>query len=125
MGSVGPLARRTAFKRSLARMLRPEGASRCHRDLQHGELACYSPPTPSRNFEMQDRGRTMRFLALDRRSFLMMTTALGVGTAWPWRAQAQDQTVLRIRSYSDLQVSNPLNRLGQPGATSWMRSSPT
>jgi peptide/nickel transport system substrate-binding protein len=57
----------------------------------------------------------MRFVALDRRSFLMMTSALGVGAlARPWRALAQDRSTLRIRSYSDLQVLDPLNRLAQP-----------
>jgi peptide/nickel transport system substrate-binding protein len=57
----------------------------------------------------------MRFLALDRRSFLLMTTALGAGAlSWPWRARAQDGRALRIRSYSDLQVLDPLNRLAQP-----------
>ena len=57
----------------------------------------------------------MRFLDLDRRSFLMMTAALGAGAAWrPGRARAQDRSVLRTRSYSDLQVLDPLNRLAQP-----------
>jgi peptide/nickel transport system substrate-binding protein len=57
----------------------------------------------------------MRFLDLDRRSFLMMTTALGAGAlARPWGVRAQDRSVLRIRSYSDLQVLDPLNRLAQP-----------
>jgi len=57
----------------------------------------------------------MRFLDLDRRSFLMMSSALGVGAvSWPWRVRAQDRTALRIRSYSDLQVLDPLNRLAQP-----------
>jgi peptide/nickel transport system substrate-binding protein len=57
----------------------------------------------------------MRFLDLDRRSFLMMTSALGLGAvAAPWPARAQDRSVLRIRSYSDLQVLDPLNRLAQP-----------
>jgi peptide/nickel transport system substrate-binding protein len=57
----------------------------------------------------------MRFVALDRRSFLMMSAALGVGViSRPRRAFAQDRTTLRIRSYSDLQVLDPLNRLAQP-----------
>src|ERR671918_479235 len=57
----------------------------------------------------------MRFVDLDRRSFLMMTSALGAGAlSWPWRVRAQDPTTLRIRSYSDLQVLDPLNRLAQP-----------
>ena len=59
----------------------------------------------------------MRFVELDRRSFLLMTSGLGAGAlAWSWRARAQDQSVLRIRSYSDLQVLDPLNRLAQPEA---------
>ena len=57
----------------------------------------------------------MRFVDLDRRSFLIMTGALGAGAlALPWRVRAQDRSVLRIRSYSDLQVLDPLNRLAQP-----------
>src|SRR5919106_456419 len=57
----------------------------------------------------------MRFVDLDRRSFLMMTGALGAGAvSWPCRVRAQDQSALRIRSYSDLQVLDPLNRLAQP-----------
>jgi len=57
----------------------------------------------------------MRFVDLDRRSFLMMSGALGVGAlARPWRVRAQDRSVLRIRSYSDFQVLDPLNRLAQP-----------
>ena len=56
----------------------------------------------------------MRFVDLDRRSFLIMTGALGAGAlALPWRVRAQDRSVLRIRSYSDLQVLDPLNRLAQ------------
>ena len=54
-------------------------------------------------------------VALNRRTFLMLTSALGVGaTLRPWRRPGQDQSVLRIRSYSDLQVLDPLNRLAQP-----------
>jgi hypothetical protein len=57
----------------------------------------------------------MRFVALDRRSFLLMTTALGAGAlSWPRRVRAQDRSALRIRSDSDLQVPDPLNRLAQP-----------
>ena len=57
----------------------------------------------------------IRFVALNRRRFLLLTSALGAGTALrPWRAMAQDQSVLHIRSYSDLQVLDPLNRLAQP-----------
>jgi peptide/nickel transport system substrate-binding protein len=57
----------------------------------------------------------IRFMALNRRTFLLFTSALGAGAlARPWRARAQDHTTLRIRSYSDLQVLDPLNRLAQP-----------
>ena len=50
----------------------------------------------------------MRFLDLDRRSFLMIATAVGAGAlSWPRRVRAQDRTTLRIRSYSDLQVLTP------------------
>jgi peptide/nickel transport system substrate-binding protein len=57
----------------------------------------------------------MRFVEVDRRSFLIMTGALGVGAlARPWRALAQDRSTLRIRFYSDLQVLDPLNRLAEP-----------
>ena len=57
----------------------------------------------------------MRWAGLDRRSLLALGAALGIGslprTRW---ARAQDKPVLRVRSYSDLQVLDPLNRLAQP-----------
>lgn len=57
----------------------------------------------------------IRFMALNRRTFLLLTSAFGAGAALrPWRALGQDQSVLRIRSYSDLQVLDPLDRLAQP-----------
>jgi peptide/nickel transport system substrate-binding protein len=57
----------------------------------------------------------IRFMALNRRTFLLLTSALGAGAlARPWRVRAQDRSALRIRSYSDLQVLDPLNRLAQP-----------
>ncbi|MGH6917448.1 MAG: ABC transporter substrate-binding protein, partial [Geminicoccaceae bacterium] len=57
----------------------------------------------------------MRFVAVNRRTLLQLTGALAAGGALrPWRALGQDQSVLRVRSYSDLQVLDPLNRLAQP-----------
>jgi peptide/nickel transport system substrate-binding protein len=57
----------------------------------------------------------IRFMALNRRTFLLLTSALGAAAlARPWRVRAQDRSALRIRSYSDLQVLDPLNRLAQP-----------
>ena len=57
----------------------------------------------------------IRFMALNRRTFLLLASALGTGAAWrSRRGFAQDRTTLRIRSYSDLQVLDPLNRLAQP-----------
>src|SRR5919106_1649137 len=54
-------------------------------------------------------------VALGRRTFLLLTSAVGAGVALrPWRASGQDQSVLHIRSYSDLQVLDPLDRLAQP-----------
>ncbi|HEX6012348.1 MAG TPA: hypothetical protein VFY87_11220, partial [Geminicoccaceae bacterium] len=44
-----------------------------------------------------------------------MSAALGAGSMLRARGgRAQDKPVLRIRSYSDLQVLDPLNRLAQP-----------
>ena len=61
------------------------------------------------------REAMMRFVALNRRTLLQLTGALAAGTALrPWRASAQDPSVLRVRSYSDLQVLDPLDRLAQP-----------
>jgi hypothetical protein len=41
---------------------------------------------------LADGRRAMRFVALDRRSFLLMTTALGAGAlSWPRRVRAQDR----------------------------------
>ena len=57
----------------------------------------------------------MPSVALNRRTFLLLTSTLGAGVALrPWRASGQDQSVLHIRSYSDLQVLDPLDRLAQP-----------
>ena len=57
----------------------------------------------------------IRFMALNRRTFLLLASAFGTGAAWrSRRGFAQDRTTLRIRSYSDLQVLDPLNRLAQP-----------
>jgi peptide/nickel transport system substrate-binding protein len=57
----------------------------------------------------------MPSMALNRRTFLLLTSTLGAGVALrPWRASGQDQSVLRVRSYSDLQVLDPLDRLAQP-----------
>jgi peptide/nickel transport system substrate-binding protein len=57
----------------------------------------------------------MRWMAVNRRAFLLLTSALGASTTLrPWRALGQDQSILRVRSYSDLQVLDPLNRLAQP-----------
>jgi peptide/nickel transport system substrate-binding protein len=56
-----------------------------------------------------------RLMTVNRRTFLLLTSALGASTTLrPWRALGQDQNVLHIRSYSDLQVLDPLNRLAQP-----------
>ena len=52
---------------------------------------------------------------IGRRSFLVLGTAMGLGPLWRVRrSQAADRAVLKIRSYSDLQVLDPLNRLAQP-----------
>jgi peptide/nickel transport system substrate-binding protein len=57
----------------------------------------------------------MRFTVLSRRKLLQLTGAVAAGAALrPWRASGQDQEVLRVRSYSDLQVLDPLDRLAQP-----------
>ena len=57
----------------------------------------------------------VRLIALDRRRFVLLAGALGAGAALrPWRASGQGQNVLRVRSYSDLQVLDPLDRLAQP-----------
>ena len=57
----------------------------------------------------------MRFVAVNRRTLLQLTGALAAGAALrPWRASGQDPKVLRVRSYSDLQVLDPLDRLAQP-----------
>jgi peptide/nickel transport system substrate-binding protein len=58
---------------------------------------------------------SISWVALDRRSFLRTSTAVGLAPLLsPFAAHAQDGPVLRIRSYSDLQILDPLNRLAQP-----------
>src|SRR5437879_3122273 len=52
---------------------------------------------------------------LDRRQALQAFAALGLASAFaPRFAWAQDKKLLRVRSYSDLQVLDPLDRLSAP-----------
>ncbi len=57
----------------------------------------------------------MQWLRLSRRSLLQSAAALGaLASARPRRGRAQDASVLRVRSYSDLQVLDPAHRKAQP-----------
>src|SRR5688500_11489761 len=57
----------------------------------------------------------MQWLRLSRRSLLQSAAALGaLASARPRLGWAQDASVLRVRSYSDLQVLDPAHRKAQP-----------
>src|SRR5688572_21156148 len=57
----------------------------------------------------------MQWLRLSRRTLLQSAAALGaLANAPPRRGRAQDAEVLRVRSYSDLQVLDPAHRKAQP-----------
>ena len=57
----------------------------------------------------------MQWFRLSRRALLQGTAALGLAAAArPRLARAQDAGVLRVRSYSDLQVLDPAHRKAQP-----------
>ncbi len=57
----------------------------------------------------------MQWFRLSRRALLQGTAALGVAPALrPRLGRAQDGGVLRVRSYSDLQVLDPAHRKAQP-----------
>ena len=57
----------------------------------------------------------MQWFRLSRRALLQGTAALGLAAAArPRLGRAQDGSVLRVRSYSDLQVLDPAHRKAQP-----------